>query len=152
MIKEFKEFAMKGNVVDMAIGIIIGAAFGSIVKSLVSDIIMPPMSFLLKNVNFSNFFIVLKKGSTPGPYASLIQAQTAGAITLNYGLFLNTIISFFIIAFAVFFIVRVINRLKRADTAAAVLNTKECPFCQSVIPIKAIRCPHCTSDLQMAAK
>ncbi len=152
MIKEFKEFAMKGNVVDMAIGIIIGAAFGSIVKSLVSDIIMPPMSFLLKNVNFSNFFIVLKKGSTPGPYASLIQAQTAGAITLNYGLFLNTIISFFIIAFVVFFIVRAINRLKRADAAAAVSNTKECPFCMSTIPIKAIRCPYCTTELNPIEK
>ncbi|MCL5408463.1 MAG: large-conductance mechanosensitive channel protein MscL [Candidatus Omnitrophica bacterium] len=152
MIKEFKEFAMKGNVVDMAIGIIIGAAFGSIVKSLVSDIVMPPISLLLKKVNFSNFFIVLKQGVIPGPYASLVQAQKAGAITINYGLFLNTIVSFFIIAFVVFFIVRAINRLKRADAAAAVSNTKECPFCMSTIPIKAIRCPYCTTELNPIEK
>lgn len=152
MIKEFREFAMKGSVVDMAIGIIIGAAFGSIVKSLVSDIIMPPIGLLLGKVDFSNLFVVLKEGKIPGPYASLANAQTAGSVTINYGLFLNTIISFFIVALAVFFIIRSINRLKRADTAAAAPSTKECPFCMSAIPVKAIRCPHCTSEIVIAAK
>ena len=115
MFKEFKEFAMRGNVVDMAVGIIIGAAFGTIVKSLVSDIIMPPIGLLLGNVDFSNLFIVLKAGLPAGPYASLSDAQTAGAVSINYGVFLNTIISFIIIAFAVFLIIRGINRLKRQE-------------------------------------
>ncbi len=147
MLKEFKEFAMRGNVVDMAVGIIIGAAFGTIVKSLVSDIIMPPIGLLLGNVDFSNFFAVLKQGTVAGPYASLVDAQKAGAVTINYGLFANTIISFLIVAFAVFLLIRQINRLKRGKEAPAEPTTKDCPYCLSSIPIKATRCAHCTSEL-----
>ena len=148
MLKEFKEFAMRGNVVDMAVGIIIGAAFGSIVKSLVADVIMPPIGLLLGNVDFSNLFIVLKAGTQAGPYLSLAAAQEAGAVTLNYGVFINTVISFIIIAFAVFMIIRAINRIQREEPApAAEPTTKECPFCLSTVPIKATRCPHCTSEL-----
>jgi len=149
--KEFKEFAMRGNVVDMAVGIIIGAAFGTIVTSLVSDIIMPPIGLLLGNVDFSNLFVVLKAGIPAGPYASLADAQTAGAVTINYGVFMNTVISFVIVAFAVFLLIRVINRLKRQEEApAAEPTSKECPYCFSSIPIKAKRCPYCTSELSSA--
>jgi large conductance mechanosensitive channel len=149
MFKEFKEFAMRGNVVDMAVGIIIGAAFGTIVRSLVSDIIMPPIGLLLGNVDFSNLFIVLKAGIPAGPYASLVDAETAGAVTVNYGVFINTVISFIIVAFAVFLLIRVINRLKRQEEApAAEPSTKECPYCFSTIPIRAKRCPYCTSELR----
>jgi len=150
MFKEFKEFAVKGNVVDMAVGIIIGAAFGTVVKSLVADILMPPIGMLLGNVDFSNLFIVLKSGAAAaGPYASLAAAQEAGAVTINYGMFINTIISFLIVGFAVFFLVKGINRLKRKEEEAppAEPDTKECPFCFTMIPIKATRCPHCTSEL-----
>ena len=151
MFKEFKEFAMRGNVVDMAVGIIIGAAFGTIVTSLVSDIIMPPIGLLLGNVDFSNLFVVLKAGIPAGPYASLADAQTAGAVTINYGVFMNTVISFVIVAFAVFLLIRVINRLKRQEEApAAEPTSKECPYCFSSIPIKAKRCPYCTSELSSA--
>lgn len=146
MLKEFKEFAMRGNVVDMAVGIIIGAAFGAIVKSLVSDIIMPPIGMILGNVDFSNLFVVLKDGSAAGPYLSLTEAQKVGAVTINYGLFLNAVISFVIVAFAVFFLIRNINRLRKQEPAAEP-NTKDCPFCFSAIPLKATRCPHCTSEL-----
>jgi large conductance mechanosensitive channel len=148
MLKEFKEFAMRGNVVDMAVGIIIGAAFGTIVKSLVADIIMPPIGLLLGNVDFSNLFIVLKQGATPGPYAALADAQTAGAVTINYGMFANTVISFIIVAFSVFLLIRGINKLKRKEEAPpAEPTTKECPHCLSTVPIKATRCGHCTSEL-----
>jgi len=148
MLKEFKEFAMRGNVVDMAVGIIIGAAFGTIVNSLVSDVIMPPIGLLLGNVDFSNLFIVLKEGSAAGPFASLAEAQKAGAVTLNYGAFINTIISFLIVAFAVFLLIRGINRLrKREEAPPAEPTTKECPHCLSTIPIKASRCAFCTSEL-----
>lgn len=148
MLKEFKEFAMRGNVVDMAVGLIIGAAFGTIVKSLVADVIMPPIGLLLSNVDFSNLFIVLKEGATAGPFASLADAQKAGAVTLNYGLFINTIISFLIVAFAVFLLVRSINNLKRKEEAPpAEPTTKECPQCLSTIPIMAKRCAFCTSEL-----
>ncbi len=152
MLKEFKEFAMRGNVVDMAVGIIIGAAFGTIVTSLVADVLMPPIGLLMGNIDFANLFIVLKEGAkASGPYASLAAAKAAGAVTINYGLFINTIISFLIIAFAVFLLVRSINRLKRQEEAApAVPTTKECSHCFSAIPIKATRCPHCTSDLKVA--
>lgn len=149
MIKEFREFAVKGNVVDMAVGIIIGAAFGTIVQSLVNDVIMPPIGLLLGNVDFSSLFIVLREGAAAGPYATPAVAKAAGAVTLNYGLFINTVISFLIVAFAVFMLIRVINRLKREQPApAAAPTTKECPFCYSPVPLKAIRCPHCTSELK----
>jgi large conductance mechanosensitive channel len=148
MLKEFKEFAMRGNVVDMAVGIIIGAAFGTIVKSLVADVIMPPIGLLLGDVDFANLFIVLKEGSAPGPFASLAEAQKTGAITMNYGIFINTIISFIIVAFAVFFLIRSLNRLRRKEEAPpAEPTTKECPHCLSTIPIKASRCASCTSEL-----
>ena len=149
MLKEFKEFAMRGNVVDMAVGIIIGAAFGTIVKSLVSDVIMPPIGLLLGNVDFSNLFVVLKQGAAAGPYASLTDAQAAGAVSINYGAFINTLISFVIVAFAVFLVIRGINKMKRQkEEPAAEPTTKVCPCCQSAIPIKAIRCPFCTSELK----
>ena len=148
MFKEFKEFAMKGNVVDMAVGIIIGAAFGTIVKSLVEDIIMPPVGLLLGNVDFTNLFFVLKEGAVAGPYASIADVQKAGAVAVKYGLFLNTIISFVIVAFSVFLLVRGINRLRREEAPKVEPVTKDCPFCLSVIPIKAVRCAHCTSELK----
>ncbi len=146
MLKEFREFAMRGNVVDMAVGIIIGAAFGAIVKSLVDDVIMPPIGLLLGNVDFSNLYVVLKEGAAAAaPYASLAEAKKAGAVTLNYGVFINAVVSFTIVAFAVFMLVRTMNRLK-AETPAAPAS-KDCPRCYSAIPIKATRCPHCTSEL-----
>jgi large conductance mechanosensitive channel len=152
MIKEFKEFAMRGNVVDMAVGIIIGAAFGTIVTSLVADILMPPIGLLLGNIDFANLFIVLKEGAkASGPYASIAAAKAGGAVTINYGLFINTVISFLIVAFAVFLLIRSINRLKRQEVAPpAVPTTKECPYCISTIPIKATRCSHCASELKAA--
>ncbi|HKK21273.1 MAG TPA: large conductance mechanosensitive channel protein MscL [candidate division Zixibacteria bacterium] len=149
MMKEFKEFAAKGNVVDMAVGIIIGAAFGTIVKSLVSDVIMPPIGLLLGNVDFSNLFVVLKQGTTAGPYLTLADANTAGAVTLNYGMFINTVISFLIVAFAIFILVKNINRLKAKEAAPAPAppTTRECPYCLSAIPLKAKRCSFCTSEV-----
>jgi len=148
MLKEFKEFVLRGNVVDMAVGIIIGAAFGTIVKSLVDDVIMPPIGLLLGGVDFTNFFILLRAGSTAAPYASLADAKAAGAVTINYGVFINTVISFLIVAFVVFLLIRSINRLRREEEAPpAEPTTKECPFCLSTIPIKATRCAHCTSEL-----
>jgi large conductance mechanosensitive channel len=151
MLKEFKEFALKGNVVDMAVGIIIGGAFGSLVNSLVNDLLMPPFGLLLKGVDFSNLFIILRDGTRPGPYLALAEAKSAGAVTLNYGLFINSLIGFLIMAFAVFLLVRSINRLRAMSekpvTPAAVPQTKECPYCLSPIPVKAVRCPHCTSQL-----
>lgn len=153
MLKEFREFAMRGNVIDMAVGIIIGAAFGTIVNSLVSDIIMPPIGLLLGKVDFSNLFVVLRPGTGPGPYSSLAQAKSAGAVTINYGLFVNHVISFLIVAFAVFLVIRAINRLKRQQAAPPPApTTRECPYCFSVISLKAVRCPHCTSGLEMGAK
>ncbi len=145
MLKEFKEFAMRGNVVDMAVGIIIGAAFGAIVQSLVADVIMPPIGLILGNVDFSNLFVVLKEGAAAAPYASLAEAQKAGAVTINYGKFLNAVVSFVIVAFAVFMLIRAINQLKRKEQAAP--TTKECPQCFSTISIKAKRCPNCTSQI-----
>jgi len=145
MFKEFKEFAMRGSVVDMAVGIIIGAAFGAVVKSLVADIIMPPIGLLLGNVDFTNLFLTLKAGKVAGPYASLAAAQAAGAVTLNIGMFINTIVSFIIVTYAVFLLIRGINRLQRPPEVPP--TTKECPHCASEIPLKATRCPHCTSEL-----
>ena len=140
MWKEFREFAIKGNAVDLAIGVMIGAAFGAVVTSLVNDMIMPPIGKLLGGVDFSNFFLVLG----PGQYPSVKAAKEAGAATLNYGIFINTLINFTIIAFVLFLIVRTMNRLKRAEPAAAP-TTKGCPHCAMDIPLKATRCPHCTS-------
>jgi len=146
--KEFKEFAMRGNVVDMAVGIIIGGAFGTIVKSLVDDVLMPPIGLLLGGVDFSNFFLVLKEGATAGPYAALADAKAAGAVTVSYGVFLNAIISFLIVAFAVFLLIRSINTMRKKEEAPpAAPTTKDCQFCASAIPIKATRCPNCTSQL-----
>jgi large conductance mechanosensitive channel len=152
MFKDFKEFAMRGSVVDMAVGIVIGAAFGTIVKSFVDDVLMPPIGLLLGNVDFSNLFITLKDGAkAAGPYASLVAAKAAGAVTLNLGLFINTVISFVIIAFAVFLVIKGINRMKKEEVAPpAEPTTKECPFCLSTISLKATRCPHCTSELGTA--
>ena len=144
MFKEFKEFAMKGNVLDMAVGIIIGAAFGKIVSSFVSDVLMPPLGLLLGKVDFTNLFVTLSEGS----YASLAAAKEAGAATLNYGVFLNTLVDFVFVAFAVFLLIKQVNRLKRPAPAAPA--TKECPHCISAIPVKATRCPACTSNLEAA--
>ncbi|HHM24293.1 MAG TPA: large-conductance mechanosensitive channel protein MscL [Bacteroidetes bacterium] len=148
MFKEFKEFAMRGNVVDMAVGIVLGTAFGAIVKSLVADIIMPPIGLLLGNVDFTNIFLVLKQGATPGPYETLEAARQAGAVTVNLGVFINTLVYFIIIAFSIFLVVKGINSMKRKEEAPpAEPTTKTCPYCFMEIPIKATRCPHCTADL-----
>ena len=148
MLKEFKTFAMRGNVVDMAVGIIIGGAFGTIVKSLVDDVLMPPIGLLLGGVDFSNLFVVLKEGSTPGPYAALADAKAAGAVSIGYGVFLNSVISFLIVAFAVFLLIRGLNSMRRKEEAApAPATTKDCQYCASDIPIRATRCPQCTSQL-----
>lgn len=146
MLKEFRDFAMRGNVVDMAVGIIIGAAFGAIVKSLVADVLMPPVGLLLGQVDFSDLFVVLREGATAAPYASLAAAREAGAVTVNYGLFVNSVISFVIVALAVFMLIRNLNRLQRTQAPAAP-STKDCPHCCTAIPIAATRCPHCTSTL-----
>jgi large conductance mechanosensitive channel len=151
MLKDFKAFIMRGNVVDMAVGIIIGVAFGAIVSSLVQDVIMPPIGLALGKIDFSNLAFIMKQGTPPGPYASLAAAQAAGAVTLNYGQFINTVINFLIIACVVFFfVVRPIARMQAPRKAAepAAPTTKECPFCHTDIPIKATRCPHCTSALK----
>jgi large conductance mechanosensitive channel len=148
MFKEFKEFAVRGNVVDMAVGIILGGAFGTIAKSLVDDVLMPPLGLLLGGVDFSNLFFVLRAGAKAGPYVALADAKAAGAVTINYGLLLNNVVAFLIVTIALFFLVRTINALKREQPAAAPApNTKDCPFCASPIALKATRCPHCTSQL-----
>ncbi len=148
VIKEFKEFAVRGSVVDLAVGIIIGAAFTGVVNSVVKDIIMPPVGVLLGSVDFKNLFVLLKPGSTPPPYNSVDAAEKAGAVTLNYGLFLNTVVSFVIVAFVVFLLVRAINKLKRGEDLPP--TTRECPFCVSAISMAAKRCPNCTSELPAA--
>jgi large conductance mechanosensitive channel len=145
MLKEFKAFIMRGNVLDLAVGFIMGGAFGTIVKSLVDDVIMPPIGLALGNVDFSNLMLELKPGTTP--FSTPEQAKAAGAVTINYGLFVNSIISFLIIALAVFLIVRVANRLQPAEAAAAP-STKDCPYCRMAIPVGATRCPQCTSELR----
>jgi large conductance mechanosensitive channel len=148
MFKEFKEFAMRGNVVDMAVGIIIGAAFGLIIKSLVADVLMPPIGILLGNVDFSNLFWTIKEGATAGPYDTLAAAKEAGAVVISYGVFFNTIISFIIVAFAVFMLIRNLNKMKKKEEAPpAEPTTKECTYCFSTIAIKATKCPQCTSAL-----
>lgn len=151
MFKEFKEFAMRGSVLDMAVGIVIGIAFGGIISSLVNDVIMPPIGLLLGSVDFADLFVVMAAGQPAGPYATLAAAREAGAVTLNYGLFINTIINFLIVAFALFLIVRAMNRLKRkaeGPAPEAPPALKECPYCHTMIPAKAVRCPNCTSALK----
>lgn len=152
MFKEFKEFIMRGNVVDMAVGIVIGGAFGLIIKVLVSDVIMPPIGLLMGGVDFANLFFVLKEGATAGPYAALADAKAAGAVTINYGVFTNTVISFIIVGFAIFMMIRSLNKMKKKEEEAPAEEptTKDCSFCFSSISIKAVRCPHCTSELGRA--
>jgi large conductance mechanosensitive channel len=143
MLKEFKEFALKGNMLDLAVAVIIGGAFGKIITSLVNDVIMPPIGLLLGGINFADLYINLSGKA----YPTLAAAKEAGAATLNYGLFLNTIIDFVIVALVIFLVVRAFNKLKKPAPAPAV-TTKVCPFCQTEIPLKAVRCPHCTSELK----
>lgn len=148
MFKEFRDFAMRGNVVDMAVGIVIGAAFGTIVKSLVADIIMPPVGLLLGDVDFANLFLVLKAGDPIGPYAALDAAKEAGAVSVNYGVFINNIVSFIIVAFALFMVIKGMNKMKKQEVEEPTeATTKECIYCFSMIAIKASRCPHCTSEV-----
>jgi len=147
MLKEFKEFAVRGNVLDLAIGVIIGAAFGKVVTSLVDDIVMPPVGLLLGRVDFANLFINL----SGKPVTTVAQAKAAGVPTINYGLFLNAVLGFLIVAFVVFLIVRAVNRMRRGEEKPATAPVvKECPYCRSSIPIKAVRCPQCTSALEAA--
>ncbi len=145
MFKEFKEFALKGNMLDMAVGIIIGGAFGKIISSFVGDILMPPLGLLLGRVDLTKVFIALDGGA----YATLDAAKAAGAITLNVGVFLNTVIDFLLVALAIFLAVRQVNRLKKAEAPAAP-TTRDCPLCLSAIPLTARRCPHCTSEISPA--
>ncbi len=151
--KDFKEFILRGNVVDLAVGVIIGAAFGTIVTSLVNDIVMPPIGLLLGNVDFSDLFVVLKEGTKAAPpYATLADAQAAGAVTINYGVFITKAVAFLIVALAVFMLVRGVKKLQHEEkTPDAKPVTRECPFCASTISIKATRCPNCTSTLEKAA-
>lgn len=146
MLKEFKEFALKGNLIDMAVGIIIGIAFGAVINSFVKDVLMPPIGLVL-NSDFSNLFLVLREGVIPGPYASLDAARQAAAITLNYGIFINFIVNFLIIAFAMFLIVKYMNRLRKEERVPEA-EVKECPYCLSSIPVNARRCSYCTSNLE----
>ncbi len=150
MLKDFKTFIMRGNVVDLAVGIIIGVAFGAIVSSFVKDVIMPPIGLVLGNVDFTNLFVVLKQGTVAGPYPSLAAAQETGAVSINYGVFINTIVNFLIlVAVVFFFIVRPIARMQapKKVAAPAAPTTKECPYCYTNISVKATRCPNCTSEL-----
>jgi large conductance mechanosensitive channel len=142
MLKEFRDFAMRGNVIDLAVGVIIGGAFGKIITSFVNDVLMPPFGLLLGRVDFSNLFLSLNGQS----YKTIADAQAAGAPTLNYGLFLNATIDFLIVAFVIFLFIRMINRMQKPAPAAAP-TTKDCPYCFSTIPLKATRCPQCTSEL-----
>jgi len=154
MLQDFKAFIMRGNVVDLAVGIIIGVAFGAMVNSFVKDVIMPPIGLALGNVDFANMFVVLKQGAVAGPYPSLAAAQEAGAVSINYGVFINTVVNFLIIAAVVFFfVVRPIVKLharQKAAEAAPAPTTRECPYCCTRIAIKATRCPNCTSELKAA--
>jgi large conductance mechanosensitive channel len=157
-LKEFREFAMRGNVVDLAVGVIIGAAFTSVVNSLVNDLLMPPIGLLVGDVDFKNLFFVLSEGATGGPYPSVEAAKEAGAVTINIGLFLNAMISFTLVAFATFLLVRTVNRLRRQEVPpppAPPLHpqwgpTRKCPYCVTDIPLAAVRCPQCTSEVAPA--
>ena len=144
MLKEFKEFALRGNLMDMAVGIVLGVAFGRIVTSLVNDIVMPPIGLAIGGIDFSNLFLTLRGG----PFPSTASAKAAGAPTINYGVFLNTVVDFLIVAFVLFLVVRQINRMQRPAQAAPI--TKSCPYCLSTIPLGAVRCPNCTSELKAA--
>jgi len=151
MMKEFRDFAMRGNVVDMAVGIIIGAAFGTIVNSLVKDVIMPPIGLALGKVDFANLFLVLRPGTVAPPYASVADAAKVGAVSINYGMFVNTVINFVIVAFAVFMLIRMVNKAKsqvEVPAPPAAPTTKACPYCLSAIPVKATKCAFCTVDLK----
>jgi large conductance mechanosensitive channel len=149
MFEEFKKFIMRGNVLDLAVGVVIGAAFGVVIKSFTDDILMPPIGLLLGGVDFANIFVVLKAGDPAGPYNTLASAQEAGAVTLNFGLFINVLIAFLITALAIFLIVKAVQRLQPEGEAAPPPEptTKPCPYCCTEIPIPATRCPHCTSEL-----
>ncbi|WP_103028166.1 large conductance mechanosensitive channel protein MscL [Salinibacter altiplanensis] len=148
MLEEYKKFALRGNVIDMAVGIIIGAAFGTVVQSLVNDILTPPLGLLTGGVDFANLFLVLQEGTPEAPYATLQAAQNAGAVTINIGMFVNALISFLIVSVAVFLLVRYINQLREPDEGPPPPKSiKKCPHCVSDVPIQATRCPHCTSDL-----
>jgi large conductance mechanosensitive channel len=151
MFKEFREFILRGNVIDLAVGVIIGGMFNRVIQSLVNDILMPPIGLLLGRVDFANLFLLLKGGDPAGPYATLADAQAAGAVAISYGVFINAVISLIISGFAVFLVVRGINRMRRQEEAPpAEPTTKTCPHCQTTIPIKATRCPNCTSQLEGA--
>jgi len=152
MLQEFKKFVSRGNVLDLAVGVIIGAAFGAIVKSFVDDILMPPIGLLLGGVDFTNIFVTLKRGTPAGPYATLALAQEAGAVTMNFGLLVNTIVSFLITAFAIFLVIKAVAVFQKKEEPAPppAPTTKTCPFCATDIPIPATRCPHCTSQLEAA--
>jgi large conductance mechanosensitive channel len=152
MLKEFKEFAIKGNAVDMAVGVIIGAAFGSIITSLVKDIIMPPIALVTGGLDFSNKFVVLRDAPGGAVFATAADAAKAGAITWNYGNFITLIVNFLIVAFCIFLLVRAINNLKRPKPGTVAPVSKDCPFCSMTIPIKATRCPHCTSEMTTVAR
>ena len=152
MLKEFKEFAIKGNAVDMAVGIIIGAAFGSIITSLVKDIIMPPITLLTGGLDFSNKFVVLRDAPGGGVFTTAADAAKAGAVTWNYGVFVTLIVNFLIVAFSIFLLVRALNKMRQPAPGAAAPVSKECPYCTMTIPIKATRCPHCTSEMAGTAR
>jgi len=147
MLKEFKEFAIKGNVVDMAVGIIIGAAFTTVVQSVVNDLLMPPLGHLTGDLDFANQFVLISEGTPTGPYPTLQQAEAAGAVVMRYGAFINAVISFLLVALVLFFLVRWINRLRRPDTPPAPM-TRACPFCTEPIHVQATRCKHCTSEIE----
>lgn len=144
MIREFKEFAMRGSMLDLAIGIVLGAAFGRIITSVVNDILMPPIGLMLGGLDFASLFIALKGG----PYPSVAAAKAAGAPTINYGMFLNTVVDFVLVAAVLFLVVKQVNRMRRQPDVTP--TTKPCPFCLSTVPLKAVRCPYCTSDLKAA--
>jgi large conductance mechanosensitive channel len=154
MLQDFKAFIMRGNVIDMAVGIVIGVAFGALVNSFVRDVIMPPIGLALGNVDFANLFVVLKEGLVPGPYASLAEAQAAGAVSINYGVFINAVVSLLIVAAVLFFfVVRPVAKMQALSAKPqkpAAPTTKDCPYCMTAIPIKASRCPNCTSELKTA--
>jgi large conductance mechanosensitive channel len=149
MVKEFKEFILRGNVLDLAVGVIIGGAFGTIVTSLVNDVIMPPVGLLLGSVDFRDLFLILKEGATAGPYPSVAAAKGAGAVTLNYGAFINTMVSFLIVGFSIFLVIKAANKLRAPAPAPAPPPARECPYCLSSVARKATRCPHCTSELKV---